>query len=232
MQAYTVVLPAAGQGKRMGAGHNKQFLLIDGVPLLIHTLRVFEGDSLCTSIILAVNEKETEEIQSLLKEYSIKKVTAVVIGGRERQQSVFEGLKAADDGIVLIHDAARPFITATIIHELVEETKRSGAAIVAVPLKDTIKLVSEDTIEKTEDRTKLWAAQTPQAFWLSDIMAAHQVAEDKGYEGTDDASILEYSGGKVKIVKGNYENFKVTTPEDLIFAEAMVASRRRGERRR
>ncbi|MBU9710834.1 2-C-methyl-D-erythritol 4-phosphate cytidylyltransferase [Evansella tamaricis] len=230
MENYKVVIPAAGQGKRMKAGQNKQFLLLDQTPLLIHTLRVFEGDVLCESIILVVNEGELEEMRTLLLTYGIKKVEQIVLGGQERQHSVYEGLKALDGNpIVLIHDGARPFIQQSEIHKLVETVVKSGSATIGTPAKDTMKLVVNGKAVKTVERSSLWAVQTPQAFRLADILYAHKKAELDSFMGTDDASLLEFIGEKVTIVEGNYENIKLTTPEDIIFGEAII-KRRKGER--
>lgn len=226
MQNYYAVIPAAGQGKRMKAGKNKQFLTINDTPLLIHTVRVFEEDSLCTGIVLAVNKNEKGDVADLLAAHHITKVIHIVEGGKERQQSVYEGLKAiGGNPVVLIHDGARPFIRKEKIHELVASTAEKGAAVVAVPVKDTVKLVDKGQITQTVDRTSLWAVQTPQAFYLEEITYAHQTAEKDGFTGTDDASLMEYLNRPVATVEGDYENLKITTPEDLLFAEAIFKRR-------
>ncbi|WP_088036598.1 2-C-methyl-D-erythritol 4-phosphate cytidylyltransferase [Evansella clarkii] len=227
MEKYNVVIPAAGQGKRMRAGKNKQFINIGGIPLLIHTLHVFEEDSLCEGIILAVNKNETEEIKNLLDSYNIKKVIKVVEGGKERQQSVFQGLKAIEGNpVVLIHDGARPFVQKHVVHKLVNTVTGKGACVTAVPVKDTIKQAAEGKIHKTIDRSSLWAVQTPQAFRHEEILKAHKQAAEDGFEGTDDASLIEYTGGNVYIIEGDYENIKITTPEDIMFGEAIISKRK------
>ncbi|UTR16692.1 2-C-methyl-D-erythritol 4-phosphate cytidylyltransferase [Salipaludibacillus sp. LMS25] len=227
MQNYYVVIPAAGQGKRMNAGKNKQFLLIDETPLLIHTLRVFEEDLLCKGIILVVNKDEEESIKSLIKEYSVKNVNHIAIGGEERQQSVYRGLqKIEGNPIVLIHDGARPFIQLEDVHQVVKTTDMKGAAVIAVPVKDTVKLVDDSEIVQTVDRSALWAVQTPQGFHLEELKNAHKKAMHEGFMGTDDASLMEFLNRPVAIVEGNYENLKITTPEDLLFAEAIIKKRR------
>lgn len=229
MEKYKVVIPAAGQGRRMNLGKNKQFLLLNKIPLLIHTLRVFEEDSLCKSVILVVNKDEIHIIEKLLREYKITKVDHIVAGGKERQQSVFEGLKVIEDNpIVLIHDGARPFIKIATIHQLVLAVLEKGAAVVGTPVKDTIKEVNGSKICKTVPRDRLCAVQTPQAFRHSEILEAHKLAERAGFEATDDASIMENAGKDVFIIEGDYENIKITTPEDIIFAEAIL-NKRRGE---
>lgn len=224
---YYVVIPAAGQGKRMNAGQNKQFIKLNDIPVIIHTLRVFDGDSNCRGIILVVNESELALFNDLISHYRIKNVRNVVVGGSERQHSVYNGLKALtlEDGIVLIHDGARPFVKQTIIHELVKTAVEYNSAIVAVPVKDTVKLVQDHVVEKTMERSSLWSVQTPQAFRLSLILKAHEEAAKNNYLGTDDASLVERLGEKVQIVVGDYENIKLTTPEDLIYGEAILARR-------
>ncbi|MCR6108859.1 2-C-methyl-D-erythritol 4-phosphate cytidylyltransferase [Bacillus sp. A301a_S52] len=229
MQNYYVVIPAAGQGKRMNAGKNKQFLLIDGIPLLIHTLRVFEEDLLCKGIVIVVNKDEEESIRSLVKKYKIKNVIHIVAGGEERQQSVYCGLqKIEGNPIVLVHDGARPFIQLEDVHHVVKTTDAKGAAVIAVPVKDTVKLVDDSEIVQTVDRSALWSAQTPQGFHLEEIKNAHKKAAQEGFIGTDDASLMEYLNRPVAIVEGNYENLKITTPEDLVFAEAIIKKRKGG----
>ncbi|MDQ0255980.1 2-C-methyl-D-erythritol 4-phosphate cytidylyltransferase [Evansella vedderi] len=231
MEKYTVVIPAAGQGKRMKAGKNKQFLLMNQTPLLIHTLRVFEEDILCNSIILVCNKKELDTMHNLISDYQISKVEKIVPGGKERQQSVYEGIKAVKGNpVILIHDGARPFIKEAVIHDLLETVVSRGSAIVAVPVKDTVKQVNNGEVVETVDRSSLWAVQTPQAFRYETIIKAHQKAEDDNYLGTDDASLVEYIGEKVYIVEGDYENIKITTPEDLLFGEAIISSRK-GEKK-
>lgn len=226
--AYQVVLPAAGQGKRMGAGKNKLFLQIDQVPLLIHTLKVFETDELCDRIILAVNEEEKEEIRHLLVQYGMTKPLTLVPGGSERQSSVYAGVKSLDEDvdIVLVHDAARPFVSHEEIHKLVAAAEKHGAAILAVPVKDTIKKVAGKKVEETVERSYLWAAQTPQAFRAATLLQAHEEALREQFHGTDDASLVERLGQDVVIVEGNYDNIKLTTPEDLFFAETIIRKRK------
>lgn len=227
---YRVVIPAAGQGKRMRAGKNKQFIKLNSLPVIVHTLMVFEKDPQCTEIVLVINEKEREEFLSLLKKYKIKKVQKLVPGGQERQYSVYNGLKAVEeDGIILIHDGARPFIRRETIHQLVEKAHLEGAAVVAVPVKDTVKRVRNMEVIDTVERSSLWAVQTPQAFRLSIVLKAHEAANRDQFVGTDDASLVERIGEKVCIVHGDYSNIKLTTPDDLIFARAILESER-GER--
>src|SRR3954471_5957021 len=150
---YQVIIPAAGQGKRMGAGKNKLLLELEVIPVFIYTLRVFEEDKLCSGVILAINNDEEKVIQNLLNQYGIKKVTGMVPGGKERQDSVYHAVKFLNgDGIVLVHDAARPFIDSEQIHKLVSAAEQVGASILAVPVKDTVKKVMDKKVVETVER--------------------------------------------------------------------------------
>ena len=223
---YEVVLPAAGSGKRMGAGQNKLFLQLADKPILIHTLLVFEQDDACTGIWLAVKDAEREYIQSIITKYNITKIKGLPTGGEERQHSVHSCIKEMEDvEIVLVHDAARPFITKPIIAELVEAAYKKGAAIAGVRAKDTMKIVREGIIKETVDRDSLWMIQTPQAFRFSLLAEAEDVAEKVGFLGTDEAMLVERLGHEVHIVESSYENVKMTTQEDLIFGEAILKAR-------
>lgn len=223
---YEVVLPAAGSGKRMGAGQNKLFLQLADKPILIHTLLVFEQDENCTGIWLAVKDEEREFIQSLLNEYGIQKIKGLPTGGAERQHSVHSCIKEMRDvPIVLVHDAARPFITVPTIAELVKTAGEKGAAIAGVRAKDTMKIVENGIIKETVDRDSLWMIQTPQAFRFDLLAEAEDVAEKVGFLGTDEAMLVERLGHQIHIVESSYENVKMTTKEDLIFGEAILARR-------
>jgi len=221
---YDVVIPAAGKGKRMKAGMNKQLMELQNEPLIVRTLKVFENDEWCRGITVVINEAERTQFEQLFSRFHIKKITAIVGGGKERQHSVYNGLRAIKNSdIVLIHDGARPFVTIELIHQLVNEAKEHGAAIPAVRVKDTVKKVRDQFVEETVERSSLWAVQTPQAFHVSLVLRAHEQAQKDGYIGTDDASLVERIGGKVKIVEGDYRNIKLTTPDDLLFAEAILS---------
>lgn len=226
---YSVVIPAAGQGKRMKLNNNKQFLLLEDKPVIIHTLAVFQNDDWCEAIIVVGNETEKKQLRDLIKLYGISKVKKVVSGGKERQQSVYNGLKAlTGDVIVLIHDGARPFVEKEHLHDLVIEASCSEAAILAVPIKDTIKESNGTKVSRTVDRANLWSVQTPQAFHLKAILEAHQWAEQNEFLGTDDASLMEGLNKTISIVTGDYFNIKLTTREDIIFAESILRLKRGG----
>lgn len=224
---YEVVLPAAGSGKRMGAGQNKLFLKLLEKPILVHTLEVFQQDPACTGIWLAVKPEERGFIQKMLEDYRITKVKGLPDGGAERQHSVHSCMKEMQQvDIVLVHDAARPFITHDIIAKLVQNAHNHGAAIAGVRVKDTMKKVSQNgIIEETVDRESLWMVQTPQAFRFELIMEAEDVAEKVGFLGTDEAMLMERLGHQVHIVESSYENVKMTTQEDLVFGEAILRKR-------
>lgn len=226
---YEVVLPAAGSGKRMDAGKNKLFLTLLEKPILIYTLEVFEQDENCTGIWLAVKPEEREFIKQLIHTYQITKVKGLPDGGLERQHSVHSCIKSMNEvEVVLVHDAARPFITKPIIDKLVEVAYEKGAAIAGVKAKDSMKKAKEGVIVETVDREDLWMIQTPQAFRFEILKEAEDVAEKVGFLGTDEAMLVERLGHKVHIVESSYDNVKITTKEDLIFGEAILKSRKLG----
>lgn len=232
IRRVAAVIPAAGQGKRMGGDTAKQFLPLNGKPILAHTLEVFEASSLISDVVLVVAESEVDACRrDIVALYGCSKVTRVVAGGEERQDSVHQGLAALGSGVdlVAVHDAARPLITAEQLDWAVAAALRVGPAIVAVPVKDTVKVVGADgVITVTPDRRTLWAAQTPQIFPYPLLLAAHRRAAAEGFIGTDDASLVERLGETVRILEGWPENIKVTTPEDLLLAERILARRAAG----
>lgn len=229
---YIVVLPAAGSGKRMKAGHNKLFLTLRDKPILIHTLEVFEQDSNCAGIWLAVKPQERGTIQEMLSKFGITKVKGLPAGGDERQHSVYACIKAAanESELILVHDAARPFIEPSVIAELVKTAKETGAAIAGVKAKDTMKRVLNGVIEETVDREQLWMIQTPQAFQTSILVEAQEQAERDGFLGTDESMLVERLGMSVHVVESTYDNVKMTTQEDLVIGEAILQKRAGGNR--
>ncbi|MSQ48107.1 MAG: 2-C-methyl-D-erythritol 4-phosphate cytidylyltransferase [Deltaproteobacteria bacterium] len=225
MQADIIVV-AAGKGERMGRELPKPFLPVGGIPLLIHTLRAITQSTLVATITLVVAPEREELCRDLLRLHGQFRVPlAVVHGGAERQDSVRLGLAALGptSEIVAIHDAARPFLDREILDRSIETAAIHGGALVAVPARDTIKRVGEEgTVVETIPRQQLWLAQTPQTFRVSLIREAHAQALAEGVVVTDDAALLERLGKVVKIVQGSYRNFKITTPEDLRVAEALL----------
>lgn len=220
---YTLIIPAAGQGKRMGAGKNKLFLQLDDAPIIVHTLRAFEKDEQCRQIILAINERERSYFEELLQTYHIQKNILFVQGGNERQDSVYNALMHVREiEYVLVHDGARPFVTKKMIKDVLQMAKEKGASICAVPVKDTIKKVMHDTVVETVERSELRAVQTPQGFHVPTLLEAHESAKQADFLGTDDASLVERLSKEVAVVEGSYYNIKVTTPEDLVIAESFL----------
>jgi len=227
----TVLVPAAGSGTRMASpGDNtalkKQFLLLGGRPILAHTLSRFEDVPEVVEIIPIVPEEELEHcLERCVEEQGLKKVRRVVPGGRQRQDSVYNGLKAISDGsdVVLVHDGVRPFVTPEMVRTLLQALDDCDGAILAVPAKDTLKEVTgAGRVKRTLDRSKCYMVQTPQAFRYDVIRRAFDSAYADGYYGTDEASLVEREGGSIKVVNGSYVNIKITTPEDMILAEAIL----------
>lgn len=223
------LIPAAGMGKRMGASINKQYLQLDGLPIVARTISVFENSPLIEAIYLVIPAAEIPYCREhVVAACGFRKVVEIVPGGRERQNSVMNGLNAMrlhadDDDVVLIHDGVRPLISPRLVRESIDVARNNDGALVAVPAKDTIKTVRDGIVIDTLPREMLWQAQTPQSFRFSTIFVAHRSAEQEGFAGTDDASLVERRGGVVRIVRGDYKNIKITTPEDLVLATAFLA---------
>ena len=223
----TAVILAAGLGKRMQAGHNKQFIEICGQSVLTHTLTVFAEIPEIAKIVLVVRAGEEDTCRNMIPEIAESK-TVLAIGGKERQDSVHNGIRAItwECEYILIHDGARPLITEEVIRRTLLAAQNSGAAICAVPVKDTIKQADSDgNVLATIPRESLWAVQTPQVFRADLIRRAYENAYVHNHYGTDDASLVEYLGEKIKIVTGDYENIKITTPEDIPTAEQILQKR-------
>jgi 2-C-methyl-D-erythritol 4-phosphate cytidylyltransferase/2-C-methyl-D-erythritol 2,4-cyclodiphosphate synthase len=220
------IIPAGGAGKRLKAQKAKQYLLLDGVPVLVHTLRVFQQAKIIDEIVLVLPANDVASAQKkLINKYGLTKLKAVVAGGKERQDSVRNGLAAITQAcnIVVIHDAVRPFVTTELIKKVVAAAKSFGAASVGVKAKDTIKETKKgNMVAATIPRQNLWLTQTPQAFKFDLLKKAYKAAYDKKFYGTDDASLVERIGSKVKMIDGSYENIKITTSEDLILAKALM----------
>ncbi len=221
----TAVFPAAGQGKRMQAGKNKVLLELLGKPILVHTLERFSASQQVDFLVVIVAEEEVAQIEQMLSEVTGLKPYVVVAGGSERQYSIANGLAAmpAETEIVLVHDAARPLVSLSVIENVIAAARAEGSAIAAVPEKNTIKVVDEEGfVKETPNRAVLWAVQTPQGFRKEILLEAYQRAGKDGFLGTDDASLVERMGCPVQVVASSYRNIKVTTPEDLLIAEAFM----------
>lgn len=227
-KSVTAILPAAGVGKRMvTAGHRlpKQFLEIAGVPILTHTLRQFESCDSVDHVTLVCEESMLDFVATEIVEAErYTKIRKIVRGGKERQDSVYSGFcSSLPSDYVVVHDVVRPFVSQSRITEVLEEALRYRAAILAVPAKDTIKAQDDQQfVERTLDRSVLWNVQTPQAFEYGLLREAFENAYAEDFYGTDESSLVEALGVRVRIVPGDYENIKITSPEDLIIAEAIA----------
>ena len=229
-QLFTsAVIVAAGRGSRMNMDRNKQFIDIGGKPVLAWTIQTFQECNRIKEIVVVVSEQEVMYCkQNIIDFYGFQKVKTIAVGGKERQESVYNGLKEIDSEceIVLIHDGARPFVKEESILNSISTAQEYGAACVGVPVKDTIKRVDEQGfIKKTLDRSTLWAVQTPQTFKYDLIMHAHREATKWDFKGTDDAVLVERLGASTKFVMGSYDNIKITTKEDLAVAEEILSRR-------
>lgn len=213
-----VVIVAAGTGSRMNMGINKQFIKLEGKEIIAYTIEKFYNNSNIEDIVVVVKEDESEFFKKeILDKYNFKNIK-IAYGGKERQDSVYNGLKLLDKkcDVVLIHDGARPFVSDKIIDNCIEEVKEHKAIVVGVPVKDTIKIIDNDkNIVDTPNRSVLWAVQTPQTFDYNILIDAYKDAFKSGFYGTDDAMLVERIGYKVKMVEGSYNNIKITTKEDL-----------------
>lgn len=232
----TAIVLAGGSGSRMKSSVKKQYLMMQGSPVLCHSLEVFQACPRIDEIILVCGKGEIEQCRSnIVEPYGFTKVTDIVEGGKERYHSVHEGLKAITDcTYVLIHDGARPFVDEDILNRVLDELPKCRACVVGMPVKDTIKMSNADGfVDRTLPRELLWSIQTPQSFEYAlireayDKLAEQEIAEIKV---TDDAMVAEYILQiPVKLVEGSYDNIKITTPEDLLLAELILNSRKQTE---
>ena len=226
MRTLAIVL-AGGAGKRMGSSTSKQFLLLDNRPILVHTLQIFQECRSVDGIYLVVNHRDLPIIQEeILETYHFSKIMKLVIGGRLRQDSVRNGLEAIDEScdVVIIHDAARPFVSPAFVEKSIFLMEMFDAVVPAIPARDTIKVISkEGFVLKTLERDSLWHIQTPQTFKYDLIAKAYREGMAKKLCGYDDSTFIEYLGKKVKVVEGSPYNIKITTPEDLLIARGILA---------
>ena len=223
----TAIVLAAGQGKRMHSKVQKQFLEIQGYPVLYYSLRCFQESPLIQDIILVTGEESISYCkEEIVQKYGFTKVSAVIPGGKERYDSVYAGLcECRDCEYVLIHDGARPFVTEEILKRGLQKVKETGACVIGMPSKDTVKLSDEEGyVKETPNRKCVWTIQTPQIFSYSLIREAHDSIRQKDMSKiTDDAMVVEQeTGAKVALAEGSYQNIKITTPEDMKTAEAFL----------
>ena len=220
------LIPAAGRGRRMGCGVEKQFMQVAGKPLLAHTLARFEAASSIDRVVVIVPPgREAYCAEEIVAVEGLRKVTRIVAGAETRQRSVTAGFRCIGENVdvVVIHDGARPFVSPLLIQTSVDLAYQHGSAIVAIPESDTLKRVSVDgTVVETVDRQQLWRAQTPQAFQRSVLKRALAYAEEHNLDATDEASLVESLSWPVRIVPGTVWNFKITTPDDLHFAKILL----------
>jgi 2-C-methyl-D-erythritol 4-phosphate cytidylyltransferase len=232
MKTHFALIVAAGSGLRMNSETKKQYLLLNGIPILTRTLMAFYSVEDIRKIILVVPENDMEYCESkLLKPYGVTKKIHLIAGGNHRQDSVFNGLKyirntlePGTDAVVLIHDGVRPFVNKDIIGNCIKNVMPSAACVPGIGISDTVKQVLPDlSVQKTISREHLYLVQTPQCFYLNPILAAFEYAIKTSFLGTDDASIFEHFGGKVQIIKGSKLNIKITTIEDLSLGELYLS---------
>lgn len=224
-----VIIPSGGAGRRMGGEVAKQYLLLAGVPILLHTLKVFQCHPWINEIILVVPQTDLIGVErEIIKPNELSKIGHVIAGGKERQDSVNNALQhiCEEHEIILVHDGVRPFVTDDIIERAIESAKIFGSVAVGMPIRDTVKTVDESgRVSGTIPREGLWLTQTPQAFRREVILAAYERARAEGYYGTDDASLAERAGIPVQMIRGHADNIKVTTPDDLARGERILCGR-------
>lgn len=216
-ETVACIVPSAGKGRRLDLSREKPFLKLKGKPLLFHTLRALASSPFIDYIIAVVSGEKVKTCRALVKKYHLRKIRAVVPGGKRRADSVEKGLREAGDAdFILVHDGARPFIDKDLIKKVLFAAKKEGAALAAIPSKQTLKSVENSFVMGTPDRKRLWEAQTPQGFEKNLIVEAYKRADKRGV--TDDSMLAERLGCRVKIVRGSSRNIKITTPEDLKLA--------------
>lgn len=221
------VVPAAGLGKRLGPGTNKTFFSILDKPIIIWTLEALSSVSEISEIIPVFRESDMESGIALCERYRLSKVKRMAPGGKERQDSVYNGLRLlqGDTGIVVIHDGARPLIESRLVKQAIADIEGFDGVIAGVPVKDTIKEIENTIVKKTIKRDSLWSVQTPQVFRYGSIMEAYARAMEEGFYSTDDSALMERTGCRIRLVMGSYDNIKVTTPDDIPFAEMLLRKR-------
>jgi len=235
------IVPSAGLGRRFGSDTNKPFQVLGGKPLIVWALETLESVDEIEEIIPVLRKENIQRGIEVFRSYNISKTKRIAAGGKERQDSVYNGLKLIEDKncIVLIHDGVRPFIEKDLIEKVIKELqippappllkggkgelKSFDGVVLGVPVKDTIKEAESGIIKRTIKRDSLWAIQTPQVFPYMKISTAYKKSNKEGFYSTDDAALIERYGGKIKVIMGSYGNIKITTPDDLIFAEYLIS---------
>ena len=221
----SAIIVAAGQSRRMGGDTSKQFILIDGVPVIVRTLKAFEIAERIREVVIAARQEDIPQMYALIQDYEITKVKQIITGGETRQESVFRAIAQVDENadFLAIHDGARPLIRPQEIDLAVSAAVEHGAAALGVPVKDTVKQVDADgKIVDTPERSTLWAVQTPQVFSRALYLRAAELAGEAAAQLTDDCQLIERTGAPVYLVRGAYANLKITTPEDVFAAEGIL----------
>ena len=221
----SAIIVAAGQSRRMGGDTSKQFILIDGVPVIVRTLKAFEIAERIREVVIAARQEDIPQMYALIQDYEITKVKQIITGGETRQESVFRAIAQVDENadFLAIHDGARPLIRPQEIDLAVSAAVEHGAAALGVPVKDTVKHVDADgKIVDTPERSTLWAVQTPQVFSRALYLRAAEQAGEAAAQLTDDCQLIERTGAPVYLVRGAYANLKITTPEDVFAAEGIL----------
>jgi 2-C-methyl-D-erythritol 4-phosphate cytidylyltransferase len=218
------IIAAAGFGRRMKSDRPKQLLVLNGTPIIVHTIRKFDACAIIDYVIVTATRDSIEEVRNLVRAAGFKKNVTVVEGGDRRQDSVAMGIRHLQEGttIVAVHDGVRPFVTTAEIEGVVQQAERNGAAILAVPIVDTVKQAEREFVELTLTREHLVLAQTPQAFRTSILKEAFDKAGQDEYYGTDESSLVERLGHPVAIVRGSERNIKITRPTDLTLARVFL----------
>ncbi len=219
----SVIIVAGGSGSRMDMNINKQFIKLNGKEIILHTIDKFYNNKNIDEIVVVIKKEEENYFNEIIKKYNYKNIK-IAYGGNERQDSVFNGIKCLNKNteIVLVHDGARPFVDDFIINNSIKEAKKSGALVVGVKVKDTVKIVKNNEIEKTLKRDELISVQTPQTFKYEILKEAYLKAYEDNFYGTDDSSLVERIGVCVKVIDGSYDNIKITTKEDLLFSQEII----------
>lgn len=223
---FSVVIPAAGIGKRMKSTKPKQFLELNSKPILAYTLEKFSKINEVSEIIVSTSKDCFDEVESIFKKLkNCKKLLKIAEGGKERQDSVFNGLKVCEKkDFVLVHDGVRPFVSENEILEVFKKSQEFGGAILAVRVKDTIKFGEKGLVKETPNREKLWSVQTPQGFKYETLFEAEKIANEQNFYSTDESALVEkfFPNQKIAIIEGSYSNIKITSPEDLALAEKLL----------
>lgn len=224
-KSVIAIVPAAGAGRRFGQNDSKAFYFLGGKPLIVWTIKALESVNEIKEIIPVFRKEDIQRGEEVFKRYNLSKIKKIATGGKERQDSVYNALKLINDKtcIVLIHDGVRPFIEKDLVESTIKGLKDFDGVVLGIPVKDTIKEVEEGIVRRTLERNYLWAIQTPQVFVFKKLSEAYEMSLKDGFYSTDDSSLLERYGGKIKVIMGSYKNIKITTPEDIIFAEYLVS---------